>query len=174
MSLQHQTVWCHSLDSLVCTGQSGARSAELVALGFFPSYVGYKSPDSLREAPNSLVHQPCNGYLPRRQASMVIWHTERSGAPHQTVQCPTEKETNQSGDSLPHPMLILFIVRCATEQSGAPTNRRQELPTNGVPTAPRCLGAIKGTPRRMEHYTKHPVNILRRLDSATTQLNHRV
>jgi hypothetical protein len=32
---------------------------------------------------------------------------------------------------------------------------------NGVPTAPSCLGAIKGTHRRMEQYTKHSLNILR-------------
>jgi hypothetical protein len=44
---------------------------------------------------------------------------------------------------------------------------------NGVPTAPSCLGAIKGTPRRMEHYTKQSLNILRRLDSANTHLDHR-
>jgi hypothetical protein len=30
-----------------------------------------------------------------------------------------------------------------------------------VSTAPSCLGAIKGTPRRMEEYTKHTLNILR-------------
>jgi hypothetical protein len=46
--------------------------------------------------------------------------------------------------------------------------------TNGTPTAPRCLGAIKGTPRRMEHNAKHSLNILRRLNSATTQSDHRV
>jgi hypothetical protein len=39
---------------------------------------------------------------------------------------------------------------------------------NGDPTAPSCLRAIKGTPRRVEHYTKPPLNMLRRLDSATT------
>jgi hypothetical protein len=39
---------------------------------------------------------------------------------------------------------------------------------NGVQTAPSCLGAIKGTPRRMEQNTKPPLNILRRLDSAST------
>jgi hypothetical protein len=33
------------------------------------------------------------------------------------------------------------------------------------PTAPSCLGAIKGTPRRMEKYTKHSLSILRHLDS---------
>jgi hypothetical protein len=27
-------------------------------------------------------------------------------------------------------------------------------------TAPICLGAIKGTPRRMEEYTKHTLSIL--------------
>jgi hypothetical protein len=43
---------------------------------------------------------------------------------------------------------------------------------NGAPTAPSYLGAIKGTPRRMEQYTKPPLNILRRLDSANTHLNH--
>jgi hypothetical protein len=28
-------------------------------------------------------------------------------------------------------------------------------------TAPSCLGAIKGTPWRMEEHTKHTLNILR-------------
>jgi hypothetical protein len=27
-------------------------------------------------------------------------------------------------------------------------------------TAPSCLGAIKGTPRRMEEKTKHPLSIV--------------
>jgi hypothetical protein len=34
------------------------------------------------------------------------------------------------------------------------------------PTAPRCLGAIKGTPRRMEESPKHSLSILRHPDSA--------
>jgi hypothetical protein len=40
------------------------------------------------------------------------------------------------------------------------------------PTAPSCLGAIKGVPRRMEHNTKLTRNILRHLDSAFTQSDH--
>jgi hypothetical protein len=36
--------------------------------------------------------------------------------------------------------------------------------------APSCLGAIKGTHRRMEQYTKHLLNILRRRDFAFTHL----
>jgi hypothetical protein len=54
-----------------------------------------------------------------------------------------------------------------------PTEGKNCLP-NGVPMAPSCLGAIKGTPRRMEHNTKPPLNILRRLNSAATQSDHRV
>jgi hypothetical protein len=38
------------------------------------------------------------------------------------------------------------------------------------PTAPSCLGAIKGTPRRMEELPKHPLSILRLPHSASTHL----
>jgi hypothetical protein len=66
----------------------------------------------------------------------------------------------------------LFTVRCAPD---SPVHRRtegnQSLP-NGGPTAPRSLGAIKGTPRCMKHYTKHLLNILQRRDFAITPLFH--
>jgi hypothetical protein len=48
-----------------------------------------------------------------------------------------------------------------------PTEGKNCLPI-GSPAAPSCLGAIKGTPRRMEQNTKHYLIILRRLDSAAT------
>jgi hypothetical protein len=70
------------------------------------------------------------------------------------------------------------IVHCSLS-GGAPdcpvhprTKGNQGLP-NGAPTAPSSLGAIKGTPRRMEQYTKHPLNILQRQDFANTHLVHR-
>jgi hypothetical protein len=44
--------------------------------------------------------------------------------------------------------------------------------SNGGPTAPRSLGAIKGTPRRMELHTKHPLNILQCRDFTNTHLVH--
>jgi hypothetical protein len=43
---------------------------------------------------------------------------------------------------------------------------------NGAPTAPSSLGAIKGTPRRIEQYTKNLLNILRRRDLAFAHLSH--
>jgi hypothetical protein len=41
---------------------------------------------------------------------------------------------------------------------------------NWSPTAPSCLGAIKGTPMRMEENIKHSLSILRHPDSASTHL----
>jgi hypothetical protein len=38
------------------------------------------------------------------------------------------------------------------------------------PTAPNCLGAIKGTPRRMEESPKHSLSILKHTDSAPAHL----
>jgi hypothetical protein len=40
-----------------------------------------------------------------------------------------------------------------------PTEGKNCLP-GLLSTAPSCLGAIKGTPRRMEEYTKHILSIL--------------
>jgi hypothetical protein len=51
-----------------------------------------------------------------------------------------------------------------------PTEGKNCLPI-WSPTTPSCLGAIKGTPIRMEQYTKHSLNILRHLDSASTHLD---
>jgi hypothetical protein len=50
-----------------------------------------------------------------------------------------------------------------------PTEGKFGLPS-WPPTAPSYLGAIKGTPRRMEEHTKLTRNILRLLDSESTYL----
>jgi hypothetical protein len=52
-----------------------------------------------------------------------------------------------------------------------PTEGKNRLP-NGDPTALSCLGAIKGTPRRMEQNTEPPLNILRSLDTASMHPDH--
>jgi hypothetical protein len=92
-------------------------------------------------------------------------HTGWSGA-------PTEVETNQSGDSLPHLARILFTVWCAPDNPvRQQTEGNRDLP-NGAPTAPSSLRAIKGTPRHMEQNTKPPLNILQRLDFASTHWIH--
>jgi hypothetical protein len=98
------------------------------------------------------------------------------------VTCPVHKTVNSNMSVAPTASSsregncqsdqLLFTVRWRTGQSGASTdNEGWELP-NEAPTAPRPLGAIKGTPRRMKQHTKRPLNILRRLDSASTHPNH--
>jgi hypothetical protein len=57
-----------------------------------------------------------------------------------------EKETQSD--------LLLFIVRCATGQSGAPATREGWALPNEAPTAPRPFVAIKGTPRRLKQVYK--------------------
>jgi hypothetical protein len=64
-----------------------------------------------------------------------------------------------------------IYVRWCTGLSGAPLDRRKELPSNWISNGPSCLGAIKGTPRRMEQNTKHSLNNLRHLDSAAMHLD---
>jgi hypothetical protein len=57
--------------------------------------------------------------------------------------------------------------------SGCPVHHSTEgrncLPS-WSPTTSSCLGAIKGTPRRMEQYTKHSLSILRHPNTAPTHL----
>jgi hypothetical protein len=64
------------------------------------------------------------------------------------------------------------VVRWCTGLSGAPLDRRQELPSKLVSTAPSCLRAIKETPKCMEEQPKHSQSILRHPDSAPMHLIH--
>jgi hypothetical protein len=101
----HRTVRCASDNSVHGSPNS--------LFSGFPSYVDYNSLDSSREAPDSPVYQPCNGYLPRRPRAnghMAHWTVR---CPHRTVRCSTEKETSQLGDSQPRPVLVVFTVQCA-------------------------------------------------------------
>jgi hypothetical protein len=55
-------------------------------------------------------------------------------------------------------------VRCATQQ-------KARIAFQGLPpTAPSCLGAIKGTPRRMEETSKHTLSILNLSHSVSAHL----
>jgi hypothetical protein len=91
--------------------------------------------------------------LPEKETVNQIRYCSLSGAPvHRTVNsnmsgAPTassSREGNCQSD------LLLFTVRCATGQSGAPTNREGwELPNEAL-TTPRPFGTIKGTPRRLQ------------------------
>jgi hypothetical protein len=73
----------------------------------------------------------------------VTWCTGRSGA----ARTGNQPSTRFS-------VAALFTVRCAPDIPVHPrTVGNQSLP-NGAPMAPRSLGDIKHTPRRMQHYTQ--------------------
>jgi hypothetical protein len=87
---------------------------------------------------------------------------------HRTVQCANGsqifngqqrsaalfKEINRAPDS----------VRCAPDCPVRPTTEGKDGLPDLFSTAPSCLGAIKGTPRRMEEDTKHSYNLSKHQD----------
>jgi hypothetical protein len=72
------------------------------------------------------------------------------------------KERNRAPDS----------VRCAPDCPVRPMTEGKDGLPDLFSTAPSCLGAIKGTPRRMEEYTKHSYNNPKHQDIDSTHLVH--
>jgi hypothetical protein len=79
---------------------------------------------------------------------------QRSAAPF--------KERNRAPDS----------VRCAPDCPVRPKTKGKISLPELLSTAPSCLGAIKGIPRRMEEHTKHSYNIPKHQDIDSTHLVH--
>jgi hypothetical protein len=106
------------------------------------------------------------------QSSRDAWQLQRSAGGtglsgvHQTVSgAPTGSELQRSdapdleGDRTPD-----SYRDCPVHH---PTEGKFGLPS-WPPTAPSCLGAIKGTPKRIEELPKHSLSILRLQDSNFT------
>jgi hypothetical protein len=176
--LGHRTVrWC--------TGQCPVRQAasgEEAAPGNLPTAYDYNSPDcpvctglsgeptvgrangrprDLREtrgrangrngAPDCPV---CTGHVRCANGSLIFNGQQRSAA--------LFMEINRAPDS----------VRCAPDCPVRPTTEGKIGLPDLLSTAPRCLGAIKGTPRRMEENTKHSYNIPKHQDIDLTHSFH--
>ena len=102
------------------------------------------------------------------QSARDTWPSQRSedgtglSGVHRT--CPVRQR-------LPHLQRLASLFKEGNRAPDCPVRPTTE-GKDGLPdlfsTAPSCLGAIKGTPRLMEHFTKHSLIILRRLDSAAT------
>jgi hypothetical protein len=137
-------------------------------------------------ATSAIIHRTvcarCRTVRARRQMVRARRRTVRCTS-RATATCHVDQGQQSYGAldrPVPHrkrnqPMRQFSATSCARTVH-SPVRPRTEgkncLP-NGAPTAPSCLGAIKGTPRRMEQYTKPPLNILRRIDSANTHPDHR-
>jgi hypothetical protein len=152
----HRTVRWFTGQCPVCPAGSG----ELAALGNKLTAYGYNSPDcpvSQRSA------GPKVGCTIRTRH--VAKPTVRRG--HRTVRCAPDNVRCANGSKAPtvgfaregrNPHRTVF--------GGAPdypvlqaTEGKNFLP-GLLSTAPSCLGAIKGTPRRMEDLTKHSLSTL--------------
>jgi hypothetical protein len=163
-----------------CTRQCLVRqagSSKLAALGNSPATYGYNSPDC--PVCTGLSSEPtvdrANG-RPRDLRGTRGRANGKKGAPDMSGVhriCPVRqrlsgcqrstapvKERNRAPDS------VRCAPDCPVRQS---TEGKISLPRL-LSTAPSCLGAIKGTPRRMEELTKHTQSNPKHRDFDSTHL----
>jgi hypothetical protein len=167
-----------------CTGLSGGAPdsvwcarlgpGELATLGNSSAAYGYNSPDY------PVSQRP----LEQRSATQSVhdvWPTPTVGWGHRTVRCAPDSVwcANQPKD--PTVGYARNGRRSASDilqwLSGGAPDCPVRHPTEGKnclpgmpPTAPICLGAIKGTPRRMEETSKHTLSILNLSHSVSAHL----
>jgi hypothetical protein len=172
-SLRHTGLCVGAPDNVQCPGWPGG---ELAALRKKRRRRDYNSLD----CPVSQTAPVANGRLhdQRVTCGRANGRMVTPDCPVCTEQCPVcqwDQRPNgrlrQKRKEIMHRTGTVYVRWC-TGLSGAPPDRRQELPSNWISNGPSCLGAIKGTPRRMEQNTKHSLNNLRHLDSAATHLDH--
>jgi hypothetical protein len=145
-----------------CTGQCPVRqagSSELATLGNSSPTYGYNSPDC--PVCTGLSGEPtvgrANGRL-RNFRETRGGANGREGAPDCSVctgQCPVRQRLPGANGRLRRRRKEIRTGQCPVRQA---TEGKICIP-GMLSTAPSCLGAIKGTPRRMEDNTKHPLSI---------------
>jgi hypothetical protein len=90
-------------------------------------------------------------------------HRTVSGAP---TALNLQRSASPNKERDPHRTMSSGAPDCPVHQA---TEGKNCLP-GMLSTAPSCLGAIKGTPRRMEEHTKHPLSIPKHQDFDSTHL----
>ena len=141
-----------------CTGQCPVRQAgsgELAALGKSSATYVYNSPDC--PVCTGLSGEPTVGRAIR--ARHVAEPTV--GRVHRTVRCAPDSVRCANGSQAPTvgfaregKKSALDSVRCAPDCPVRQATEGKICLPGMLSTAPSCLGAIKGTPRRMKEYTQ--------------------
>jgi hypothetical protein len=162
-SAKDSSVWVHRTVRW-CTGQCPmcqAGSGELAALGNKLTAYGYNSPDC--PVCTGLSGEPtvgrANGRLrdPRETRGRANGREEAPDCPVCTRQCPVrQRPASPNKEGNPHRTVSGGAPDCPVRQA---TEGKNCLP-GLLSTAPSCLGAINGTPRRMEDNTKHSLSTL--------------
>jgi hypothetical protein len=81
------------------------------------------------------------------------------GRGHRTVRCANGSQAPTVGFAREGKKSAPDSVRCAPDCPVRQATEGKICLPGMLSTAPSCLGAIKGTSRRMEEYTKHPLSI---------------
>ena len=146
--------------------------------GFSPA-TSAKIHRTVRCAPDCPVSQRSAGPTVGRAIGARHVAEPTVGRKHRTVRCAPDcpvrqicngrqrsaapvKERNRAPDS----------VRCAPDCPVRPTTEGKDSLPDVFSTAPSCLGAIKGTPRRMEEIPKHSYNSSKHQDINLTHSFH--
>jgi hypothetical protein len=144
-----------------------AGSGELAALGKEVTAYDYNSPDC--PVCTGLSGEPTVGRANCRLCDLRETRGRangREGAPDCLVctgQCPVrqrlqgcQRSASPNKEGNPHQIVSGGAPDCPVRQATEGKNCLPRL----LSTAPSCLGAIKGNPRRMEEHTKHPLSIV--------------
>jgi hypothetical protein len=165
LGLAHRTVrWC----TRQCHVRQ-ASSGKLATLGKTSAAYGYNSPDCP-------VSQRPPAQRSAAQSARDAWPQPTVGWGHRTVLCAPDSVRCANQPEDPTTGCARNGRRSAPDMlqwlSGGAPDCPVRHPTEGkiylpfwVPTAPSCLGAIKGTPRRMEEQLKHSLIIPKHQDS---------
>jgi hypothetical protein len=183
-AINHRTVWW-------CTGLSGESSAHVSKSSAMNSLLSGKEKGDVAifhrtvrwctELSGSAPNCPVRQQLKRPTVVRAIneRHVVRANGRLGTLDCLVRRRARRTNGRLcpvwkeiEH-WTATVAVRWCTGLSGAPLDRRQEMSSKLSLTAPSCLGAIKWTPRCMEQETELTRNILRYLNFAFTQSDHR-
>jgi hypothetical protein len=103
------------------------------------------------------------------QSAGDAWPAAMVTRPHRTVRCAKGVVAAMVGFTRKEGEIVhSSLSGGAPDCSVRPRTEGNYCLANAAPMTPSYLGAIKGTPRRMEQDTMQILNILRCLDSAST------
>jgi hypothetical protein len=153
----HRTVSCGAPDSVRCARPASANSL-LSGLRRRRMAINHRTVRWFTGLSGEPTAGRANG-LPRNPRATRGRANSQKGAPDYPVcigQCPVRQRLGICNGRLRQIRKEIHTGQCPVRQATEGKNCLLEM----LSTAPSCLGAIKGTPRRMEENTKQPLSIV--------------
>jgi hypothetical protein len=153
-TINHRTVrWCTGLSGEPSMAKSSLSGSDQRRTAIIHRTVWWCTGLSGEPTVDCANGRPRNPRVTRGRANGPM------GAPD-SVRCSNDSKSSTVGCARIGKQSAPDSVRWCTGLSGAPPDRGKDSLPRLLSTAPSCLGAIKGTPRRMEESTKHTLRIL--------------